>query len=216
MSYDTTQTDTDLFGSKESDAGEDAGVSNQEGSLLEENNQTEADNSAKVQRQKQIDAWVAKGQDALSTLPADKEWLRPHIEARFKLIDKEPDIDRLIEQKMAKKEAERRYETHKATLKSMKLKGDQQVKIQTRQDQLLARGVPKDEALEIAMEAAGISLDPEDQDRMILRQRMAVPVQGNNRVVDTDTKVNDPDFHKKVTDPKEKMRLLMTSLRQPN
>lgn len=216
MSYDTTQIDTDLFGSGESDAGEDAGVSTQEETLLEEKNQTEADNSAKVQRQKQIDAWVAKGPDALSTLPADKEWLRSHVEARFKLIDKEPEIDKLIEQKMAAKEAEKRYNAHKATLKSMKLKGDQQAKIQTRQDQLLARGVPKDEALEIAMEAAGISLDPEDQDRMILRQRMAVPNQGTNRVVDSDPKVNDPDFHKKVTDPKEKMRLLMQSIRQPN
>jgi len=217
MSYDTTQTDTDLFGSEGTDAGEDAGTTQQEGDLLEESNQTEvADNSAKVQRQKQIDAWVAKGPDGLEKLPPDKEWLRSHVEARFKLMDKEPEIEKIIEQKMAAKEADKRYNDHKALLKSMKLKGDQQAKIQTRQDQLLARGVPKDEALEIAMEAAGISLDPEDQDRMILRQRMAVPVQGNNRVVDSDAKVHDNDFHSKVTDPKEKMRLLMANLRQPN
>lgn len=215
MSYDTTQTETDLFGSEGSDAGEDAGENQQEESLPAEENQTEkAENSAKVQRQKQIDAWVAKGPDALAKLPPDKEWLRPHIEARFKLMDKEPEIEKLIEQKMAAKEAEKRYLAHKTFLKSMKLKGEQQAKIQARQDQLLARGVPKDEALEIAMEAAGISLDSEDQERMVLRQRMAVPIQGDTKLVDSDVKVTDPDFHSKVTDPKEKMAMLMTSIRR--
>ncbi len=63
------------------------------------------------------------------------------------------------------------------------------------------------------MEAAGISLDPEEQDRLILRQRMALPYQGNNALPDKDADVTDPDFHKKVKDPGAKMRLLMQSLR---
>ncbi len=225
MSDNDQQLSTDLFeGSSSSDTSAVAGDGTEKEPLLGEENQTgtpekekkAADSSAVVQRQKQVDAWVSKGRDALKDLPADKEWLRPHIEARFSAIDKEPEMDKIIEQKLAQKESDKRFQNLKESLRSMKLKGDQQTKLQARFDKLVAAKMPRDEALEIAAEAAGISLDPEEQNRLITRQRMALPIQGTGSVQDSDPKPDDPDFHKKVTDPKAKMRILMQHMRSPN
>jgi hypothetical protein len=225
MSDNDQQADTDLFeGSDQSDTSADAGTSNEKDtSLLEddeplqtpEKEKKPAESSAEVQRQKQVDAWVAKGPDALKDLPAAQEWLRAAIEAKFKALEKEPEIDKLIDERMAKKEAQKRFEGLKASLKSMKLKGEQQTKLQDRFNKLVG-SLPKDEALEIAMEAAGISLDPEEQERLILRQRMALPAQGNQRTEDVEPRPDDPEFHKKVIDPKKKMAILMKHIRSPN
>ncbi len=228
MSDNDQQIDTDLLGSETSDTNADGVTSGEKAdTLLTEDEQIHdpvkdktAENTAKVQRQKQVDHWVneiAAGTKSLDDLPTDKQWLKPGIQNQLKALEKEPEIDKMIEEKLAKKEVqlevERHYKALRTTLRSVKPKQEQLERIQTRQDQLLARGVPKNEALEIAMEAAGISLDPEEQDRLILRQRMALPYQGNDALSDKDPSPEDPDFHKKVKDPKQKMRILMQSLR---
>ncbi len=225
MSDNDQQTDTDLFeGSDRTDTSADAGTTDENTSLLDsEELQIESpkeekkpSNSAEVQTQKNVDHWINEinsGRKSLSDLPADKQWIKARIEKGLQLKEKEPDIDRLIDERMAKKEADKRYALMKANIKSMKLKGEQLAKIQARQDQLISRGVPKDEALEIASEAAGISMDQEEQDRMILRQRMALPHQGTGKINDSNPSPEDPDFHQRVTDPKEKMKILMKHMR---
>lgn len=223
MSDDTTQSDTDLFGSDEADASAEAGNTQQEDDLLEEDNQTEAPvkekkaDIAAIQTQKNVDHWVneiTSGRKSLDDLPADKQWLKVKIETQLGLIQKEPEIDKLIDQRLQRKEEERAYKTLLSNLRSMKLTGDQKDTIKTEFADLKASGLSDLKALEKTMKIAGIPMDQEAQDRMILRQRMAVPHQGTGKIKDSTPQITDDDFYS--NSPKERMKSLMQTLRNPS
>lgn len=217
MSDDTTQSNIDLFeGSNTTDASADAGTTDEKSNDLLESKeiQTEskpAENTAQVQRQKQIDHWVneiAAGTKSLNDLPADKQWLKPGIEQGLNFLNKAPDIEKAIEEKLAKKESERAFKAQKQLLAAMSLTRDQRSTLNAEFNENKALGLPDEVALTKAMRVAGISTDQEEQDRLIMRKRMALPT-GNDTRLETDADPMDPEFHKKVTDPAKKMKLLM-------
>lgn len=218
------QSDTDLFGSEEADASADAGTTQQEDDLLEEENQTEpsekkekAADTAAIQTQKNVDHWVneiTSGRKSLTDLPTDKQWLKTHIEAKLGAIQKEPEIDKLIDERLNRKEEERNYKTLRSSLQSMKLTGEQKDTVKTEFKDLRESGLTEFKALEKAMKMAGIPMDQEEQDRLILRQRMSVPRQGTGRVKDSNPKITDEDFFES-TSSGERMKTYMETLRNP-
>ena len=210
-------------GNQKADTGAAAGETAEKPSDLLDGKTTpleasQEDKTAKAaeQRKKQIDHWVEEitsGKKALTDLPADKQWLKPGIESRINLLSKEPELDRIVEEKLVKREAERDFKAILNTLNSMSLSKAQRETLNEEFNDFKADGLSDIKALTKAMRIAGISTDREDQERLIARQRMALPAQGTGRVIDTVPRPDDPDFHKKVTDPKEKMRILMTHMR---
>ena len=225
MSDDTKQTTpVDLFGgNEESDSAADAGTNGEKSSDLLASNKapletSKEDKAAKAaeQRKKQVEHWVEEisaGKKSLNDLPADKQWLKPGIESGLNLIAKEPEIDKIVEEKLLKKEAEHAFKSTLQTLTSMSLSKAQRETLNEEFNDLKAEGLSDLKALTKAMKVAGISADREDQERLIARQRMALPMQGTNRINDTVARPDDPDFHKRVTDPKEKMKILMQHMR---
>lgn len=225
MSDNDQQAAVDLFeGNVAPDTSADAGATdgNAELAVSEEpqiatpEKEKTTTSKAEVERQKQVDAWVAKGRAALETLPKDKEWLRPHIEAKLKAQDREPEIDKLIDERMAKKEAKADYDAKIALINSMSLSRDQRDLLNEEFNDNKALGLADNKALEKAMKVARIPIDSEEQNRLVMRKRMAIPQGSGRGISDENVKPDDPDFHKKVTNPKDKMRILMESMRAAN
>lgn len=217
MSDNGMQSDTDLFGSEETDASADAGKTQTEDELLpEESTQTEPTaKPAEIQAQKNVAHWVdeiTSGRKSIDDLPRDKQWLKSRIEAELKVIAKEPDIDAKIEERLLIKEEQRAYKALVRDLNSMNLTRDQKATIKSELEDLKSNGLSDFKALEKAAKIAGVSLDAEDRDRMILRQRMALPAQGTRPVRDSNPKVTDEDFFK-ANDPQERMKVLMQAYR---
>lgn len=220
----STQLVADPAGSAQTDANAPQEQSGENTNLLAELASPEPSKDGKaaetpariVERQKQVKAWVAKGQEGLKTLPADKEWLRPFIEAEFQIAEETPNIEKRVQEIYERKEAQlkvdSRYRALKETLLSMNPDDTKLQKVQERQDRFIKGGASIDEALSMAMEATGFPTDPEEQERLSLRKRMSLPAQGG-KIDDRTTSPYDNDFHKKVIDPKEKMKILMTTLR---
>lgn len=224
MSDDTSQLKVDLFeGNQTIDPSADAGTTVSKDALAdgktiqpEPSKEEKPVDKAALQRQKQIDHWVdeiTSGRKSLDDLPADKAWLKPGINQGLQVLNKEPDIDKIVEQKLAQKEAQNEFKGLQRLIQSMSLSKDKREILNEEYNENLSLGLADNIALKKAMKAAGISSDREDQERSILRQRMALPAQGTGRIDDREVRSSDPDFHKKVTDPKTKMKILMQDMR---
>lgn len=106
------------------------------------------------EKQKQISSWVNRvnaGKANISDIPFD--WLKKEVEAR---VSPPVDFDKIIEEKLRAKEAEKRFTELKAGLNSLKLTGAQKEEVKATYSELVADGVAKDKALEVAMKAAGV------------------------------------------------------------
>lgn len=222
MSDDKTQSKVDLFeGNQQADASTaEAGANDDkvENLVTEQKTQTEKPvDKAAEQRQKQIDHWVneiAAGNKSIDDLPADKAWLKPGINQGLGNLQKQPEIDEIVDRRIAEKEALNEFRAKQKIINAMSLTKEKRDILNEEFNENKSLGLADNVALTKAMKVAGISTNTEDQERSILRQRMALPHQGTqNTNGDVTPKPEDPDFHKKVTDPKEKMKILMQHMR---
>jgi hypothetical protein len=112
---------------------------------------------AKEQRQKQVTAWKKKFESG----EVKKEDLPKWVAAEIDYEAEEPDIDARIDAKVAEKlkltQDSQKYEGLKTQLKSLKLTASQTTKLIDRFKGLKSK-LPKGDALEIAIEAAGVKL----------------------------------------------------------
>ena len=156
----------------------------------------EVKSSTEEQRQKQIEAWQRKldsGQVSLEGIPAAFSWVKPHLVKKSNNASIDVDVNALIEQKLAEKEAEREFKSKKAILQSMKLTLQQRKEIQAEYSALTSKGLPNAQALDISMRLAGVEADPEANARAAKRSSMALPTEGRygTTKATTDTPYNE-------------------------
>lgn len=172
MSDDTSNTDEAEFDDSDLEGEENDSVLDLEDGKSSKNK--EKATIADEQRQKQISTWEERYNNGDVEFDKIPGWIQREI----KLKEKEPDIDDLLEKKLAEKEDGRLYEERKKQLTSVKMTANQKNKLVARYKQLSGR-LPKGEALELAIEAAGISI----AERKERPKSMAVP-KGSNKAPD--------------------------------
>ena len=139
---------------------------------------------AEQAREKQIDAWYKKallGEVDVNNLPADQKWMKPSIMARLNASTQLPELERLVEQKMAEKETEMKFASLKATVNNHRLSASQRRELAEEFKDLRQSGVAKDKALVKAMKIVGIELSSETAPEEIRRAMKAPAIGGKVR-----------------------------------
>jgi glutaredoxin 2 len=160
LSEDTSTTEeTETIDTSELDGEESDSTLDIDKELSKETPKDNKDDSvAQVQRQKQVDAWMTRfnnGEVKKSDMP---KWIQKEID----YAESEPDLNALIDKKVAEKlsitQDSSKYSELSERLKTTKMSASQKEKLLTRFSGLRQK-TSKGEALEIAIEAAGIKLD---------------------------------------------------------
>lgn len=185
MSDETTQVFGELFDTTESDAATDAAQNSSTDNEESVDTEGELDLSkAEEQRNKQIDVWtkrIESGEATIDSLPANLKWLVNPVSERLsakKPKATEVDLEAIIEQKLAKKEAEQRFKVLQSDLNQAGLSSGQKKLVQSEFNDLVQSGLSPDKALEKAVRLAGVSDKLQDNSKQELRQRMAIPKPG--------------------------------------
>ena len=168
---DTTATDTEEQETDSKDKQE------QETPQLEkEEKPPQAKSKAEIVRDQQIDAWTAKiasGEKSLDDLPANLQWLKPHVEA--KLGVKAPDIKELVTATIAQEREEQKFKALQDDFAGLKKETRDQVTEKYRF--FRSRGLSKLDSLETALEALNIDLSMEKVESKRQAMRLRTPGQ---------------------------------------
>lgn len=135
-------------------------------------------------KRKQVDAWEAKiksGKVTIDELPANLHWLKPDLEKRIGKQQEvkqpsEADIEALVEKKLTEKTQEKQFSGLVDTLNDLSLEKAKKELLESKYKSLRQRGLSKLDALETAMEIAGV--DIEEQANETTRRRMRLPTPG--------------------------------------
>ena len=190
MSDDRNQTDDDLFDITESESSTDAAsttdTENEDFGIGEESENEVPSVKAKAiapgeaERNKMVNAMTLKvmnGDLDLDNLPSKQKWMKTLIEQKLGLQKKEAELDQtadqIIERKLAEKDEARRFDQLKKETLDLPLA--ERKLIAEKYKIFRQRGLSQSDALQTAHEAAGVV---KEDDRQVLRQRMAIPAVG--------------------------------------
>lgn len=169
MFEETNHYDSELDFATVEDEGDSSSASTNEENFVEESNDDlnledkteEVKDSAEVVRARTIAAWQARvdsGEVTLDQIP--HAWIRREVTAKQPMVDEaqlEKIAERLVEQKLAQKEDQAKFERLNGELKTLSLTAAQQEELKQEYQDLRASGIPKAIALEKAMKIAGIA-----------------------------------------------------------
>lgn len=164
---------------------------------------------AEVERQKQVDVWysrIASGEATLDQVPADQKWLKPLITSRLDAVSKTPDIERLVEQKLAERDDRAKFASLKETLKHTKLTALQRKELEAEYKDFRGDGVRPSKALEKAMRIVGVEFDRETAPEE-LRQAMRLHPTGQRLRTDSSDALTDPESFKKLPETERLKKL---------
>jgi len=167
--------------------------------------------SAEQQAQKQVEAWTLKvinGDVDVNELPKDVKWLKPSIEKKLAMSQKEPEINDLVEKAVAKKADEDAFLKLKSSLNDLSLNKEQRSDLQVEFAELLQAGLPKSKALRKALKIVGATTVEIDE---VKRANAALPKAGNAEVRDDVELTN--ENHADI--PSEKRVELYEKIRRP-
>lgn len=192
---DSTQNDAELsiFEDDNSDS-TDEGTA---GGSTASDNSTKPDLGA-INRERQIKVWadrVEKGEVTLDELPKNLGWLKPFVNDEVGRRARAQDIDALVEQKLAErqaKEAKAKAEARFAELKAKaaNLDVDQSTKdlIELSFARLVRKGLSKADALEEALSTYEVVAKSGDEALNQLKKAMKIPT------VTTNAKSTEPEY----------------------
>lgn len=153
------------------------GEQEQEGLDLEddsdESESKEAPSKAEEQKLKQIKAYQKKvdsGEITLQDLPDDQKWLSEYLKPKYEL-----DKDAVKKVLQEEKEAER-FDSLKSDLEKADLESDKVSTLNAKFKYYRSKGLSKLDALESAMEIAGVDLHEEEL--KVKKQKMKLPKPG--------------------------------------
>jgi hypothetical protein len=175
---------------------------------LELKEKAEEPSKAMVERQKQVDAWtikIIKGEASLDSLEGNLQWLYLPVKRQLDSLDKAPEIDELLDKKLAEKEDQREFNALKDQLKSVQLTNAQRAELEAEYGDLRGAGMAKSKALTKAIKLAGIKLDNSTSE---LRKRMALPEAGYYRAEDEEGAADDLEKIVKIKDPQKRLAQL--------
>jgi len=169
---------------------------NEELDLGEESNNTSKQEDAKQAQLDGVYKKVKLGETSLDNLNKRQEWMKPYLEARLEAESqkekksKELDLDALLDEKLAAKEAEQRFQEMKSSLNNSDLTANQKAEISAEYKELRADGVSKDKALAKALKIAGVKA-PTGKSALI-------PPRPNTVGTSPDEDVTDENFREKL------------------
>jgi len=204
--FDTVDDDAATDAANDTDEAEETSESEQEQDTLDLESTT---SKAEEAKQKQINAWQRKldeGKVNITDLPENLKWLAPHLtEPTAKKTD--PDIDAIVERKIAEKEELHKFMQMKEGLSELNLTNAQKKELEAEFKDLRSSGLPQTKALEKAMKLAGV--DPDGQKADKLKQRMSMPKESYYSVGLSGEKVPAPgtDAFNKLS-PEERVTVL--------
>lgn len=204
MSDDNKQTDDEIKDITDSEPGTDTAENSEETSIDEvltepKQEETTKPSIGEVQRDKAVNAWTQKilnGEADLDNLPPAQRWMRPFIENKIGAYQKEPEIDQIVERKMAEKEEKQNFTSLKDFLKDQKLSPTQKATLATEFKDLRANGVSPFKALEKAIKLAQIPMDKEAEQQAQLKAKMALPRPGNYGGKSYQKEITEENFQK--------------------
>ena len=185
MSEDKTHGDGEqLFDTKPDDAATDA-ANDTEGTEESTDGEQEQDtldlddkstaSKAEEAKQNQINAWQRKLDEGKATntdLPDNLSWLASHL-TEPKAKESAPDIDAIVERKIAEKADLQKFMEMKAGLSELNLTNAQKKELESEFKDLRSSGLKQTKALEKAMRLAGV--DPSGQKMQQLKEKMSMP-----------------------------------------
>lgn len=199
---DSTQNEAELsiFGDSDSDSTDEGTAS---GSTTGDN-PTKPDLGA-INRERQIKVWadrVEQGEVSLDELPKNLGWLKPFVSDEVGRRVRSQDIDALVEQKLAErqaKEAKARAEERFAELKAKaaNLDVDDSTKelIEVSFARLVRKGLSKADALEEALSTYEVVAKSGDEAVNQLKKAMKIPTT-TTTTKNTEPEYGSEDFHK--------------------
>ncbi len=164
---------------------------------------------AEIERQKQVDVWtkrVQNGEAALESLPSNLQWLKPLVEKRLNVQATVPDIEKLVEQKLAEKEDKAKFTSLKETLKYAKLTASQRMELETEYKDFRSDGLSQAKSLEKAMRIAGVEFQRETAPEE-LHQAMRLPKSGQKVRGNSDDVLDNPEAYKKLPEAERLKKL---------
>jgi len=149
---------------EEEDQGETESSEDSESEGSEETLDLEGKTSAEEEREKQISAWEKKiksGKATVDSLPKHQKWLKPHLEKRLGSAPakvNEKDLDQLLDEKIALREQEQKFQELKDSINQTALSGAQKADLESEYKDLREMGIDKATALEKALKIAKIEV----------------------------------------------------------
>lgn len=202
-----TETDTDKKSSDEPAADEQKQDLNLEDKDDESKSQEkEKSSNGKEARRKQIEAWTAKiksGKYTLDDLPTNLAWMRSDLEktigsAKHEVpkVPSDADIKAIVTEELSKQSFEKQFKDLVKVLNGLSLEKAKKELLESKFKSLRSRGLSRLDALETAMEIAGVDLEQETSED--LRQRMKLPMPGKKITSSQEIDIDSMDYSEAV------------------
>ena len=218
---DTEQKEENLFDSEPSDVTAESDQDTDSGTGQPESKPSEGGeeplnlpdeevqiSKAEFERQNQIEAnaiKILRGEKSLDDLEGDTQWLYLPVKNLLDTMNKAPEIEQLVEKKMAEKEDSKEFDTLKKQLNSISLNSTQREELQTEYKDLRSAGLSKSKALSKAIKMAGVKFDTSMDE---LKRNMALPKSGNYRTEDDSTDLSDFEKVAQIKDPAKRLKAM--------
>lgn len=181
--------------------------SSTEDDFLSDEKQDSTKSSREEVKEKQVQVWlgrIASGEKSLEDIPQDKKWLKNLVAERLnKPAIAQDDIEKLVEKKLAEREAEksrmeadRKFLQLKSEINQLDLDADEKAIIETKYKNLVNKGLDKVSALEEAKSYFDLVKGQSEAQLQELRKRMGIPKVRSSQKVKEKLDLIDEEFHK--------------------
>lgn len=174
MFEDNSHEDVELF-DNDLDEGVSTDASNNDELDLDiEENKEAKSQDANTVRQKTVESFQKKydsGQITLDNIPASQKWVIKHLNLEKEKVSKksEPDLDQLLEQKLAQRENDKEFARLKAQIESLPLSKAQKLTLKEEFNEFRSIGAPTATALKKAMAIAQVQLEDYSSKKAAMR-----------------------------------------------